>query len=165
MVHQPDSFRTISPIDGELVAERTYATPTQLDTCLERARHSAASWRRTPLRQRLQLLSDMVDAFEAKQAVIATELTRQMGRPSRFAKGEVGGFVSRARTMLALAPGALADIQPEPIAGFERFIRREPWGLVLVLSPWNYPLPPPSPPPLRRSPLPRRSPALRRPCY
>ena len=41
--------------------------------------------------------------------------------------------------MLSLAPSALADVVPPNKMGFERFIRREPLGVVLCLAPWNYP--------------------------
>jgi acyl-CoA reductase-like NAD-dependent aldehyde dehydrogenase len=42
--------------------------------------------------------------------------------------------------MIGLAPDALADVTPEPVAGFTRFVRREPLGVVLTVAPWNYPL-------------------------
>ena len=48
-------------------------------------------------------------------------------------------MADRARAMIALAPEALADVVPEPIAGFERFVRRMPLGVVLTIAPWNYP--------------------------
>jgi acyl-CoA reductase-like NAD-dependent aldehyde dehydrogenase len=41
--------------------------------------------------------------------------------------------------MLGAAPAALADVDPGPKAGFTRFMRREPLGLVFVVAPWNYP--------------------------
>ena len=41
--------------------------------------------------------------------------------------------------MLDLAQSSLADIAPPALDGFERFIRREPLGVVLCLAPWNYP--------------------------
>ena len=31
------------------------------------------------------------------------------------------------------------DLEPEPKPGFQRFIRREPLGVVFVVAPWNYP--------------------------
>ena len=45
-----------------------------------------------------------------------------------------------APTMIEIAPAALAAVEPEPKAGFTRFIRREPLGVVLNLAAWNYPL-------------------------
>jgi acyl-CoA reductase-like NAD-dependent aldehyde dehydrogenase len=41
--------------------------------------------------------------------------------------------------MCSIAAQALADVRVDPKAGFERFIRREPLGVVLVVAPWNYP--------------------------
>jgi acyl-CoA reductase-like NAD-dependent aldehyde dehydrogenase len=41
--------------------------------------------------------------------------------------------------MAAIAPEALADLAVEPKAGFTRFIRLEPLGVVFVIAPWNYP--------------------------
>ena len=77
--------------------------------------------------------------LEARSELLAEELTRQMGRPIRYTPGEIRGTADRARTMSALAVSALADITPAPKDGFTRFIRREALGVVLVLSPWNYP--------------------------
>jgi acyl-CoA reductase-like NAD-dependent aldehyde dehydrogenase len=73
------------------------------------------------------------------QADIVPELAWQMGRPVRYGAGELRGFAERARHMIAIAPQALAAIEPEPKAGFRRFIKREPLGTVLVIAPWNYP--------------------------
>jgi acyl-CoA reductase-like NAD-dependent aldehyde dehydrogenase len=78
-------------------------------------------------------------AFEARGPAIAAELTRQMGRPIAHSPGEVRGFAERARHMLAIAEAALEEVVPAPKAGFLRFVRREPLGVVLVLAPWNYP--------------------------
>jgi acyl-CoA reductase-like NAD-dependent aldehyde dehydrogenase len=62
-----------------------------------------------------------------------------MGRPLVHAPGELRGFAERARTMIELAPQALAPVTPAPKAGLRRFITREPVGVVLTVAPWNYP--------------------------
>jgi len=131
--------RTISPVDGRVLVERPLATASEVGAVLDRARAAYPSWRRTPLAERVAVLTALVDAFVANKTLLAEEITWQMGRPVRYTGGEIGGFEARARTMLALAPEALADVVPGPKTGFERFVRREPVGLVLVLAPWNYP--------------------------
>jgi len=73
------------------------------------------------------------------QADIVPELAWQMGRPVRFGAGELRGFAERARHMIAIAPQVLDRVEPEPVAGFRRYIKREPLGTVLVVAPWNYP--------------------------
>jgi acyl-CoA reductase-like NAD-dependent aldehyde dehydrogenase len=41
--------------------------------------------------------------------------------------------------MIGVAPQALADIPAGVKPGFQRFVRREPLGVVLVIAAWNYP--------------------------
>lgn len=130
---------TFSPIDGRLYLQRPLASDLEIDLALTAGQAAARQWRRVPLAARLPLLHAMVDAFVAGVDEIGPELAWQMGRPVRYGAGEVRGFEDRARTMLRLAPDALADIVPPERPDFQRFIRREPLGLVLVLAPWNYP--------------------------
>lgn len=132
-------LRCISPIDGQLYVERPLADPGTVDRTLDQARAAQREWRRIPLDGRCGLLAKAVDAFVAQRDEIASELTRQMGRPIAYSPGEVGGFEERAREMLRLAPIALEPVALEPKPGFERFIQRDPLGVVLVLAPWNYP--------------------------
>ena len=134
-----DILTCISPIDGAVVAERPLAGAAETDAALRTARGAQTAWRATPLERRQDLLTKAVDAFIAKGPEIAEEITRQMGRPLAYTPGEVAGFEERARHMIAIAPEVLADIAVEPKAGFTRFIRRDPLGVVFVVAPWNYP--------------------------
>ncbi|MBV9558561.1 MAG: aldehyde dehydrogenase family protein [Pseudolabrys sp.] len=133
------TLRTISPVDGSVFVERPLASDTEAEAALVRSAKAQREWKTVPLQQRTALLSSFVDKFVAKRDDIALELTWQMGRPVRYTPGEVRGFEERARTMIALAPQALADIDVGPKDGFRRFIRRDPVGVVLVVAPWNYP--------------------------
>jgi acyl-CoA reductase-like NAD-dependent aldehyde dehydrogenase len=63
-----------------------------------------------------------------------------MGKPLAQARAEIETMVDRAETMCRLAPAALADERLPPKAGFTRFIRHEPLGVVLDIAAWNYPL-------------------------
>lgn len=132
-------FQTISPVDGSVYVERPLAGDAEVSAALERALVAQRDWRAAGLEARLRALSKAVDAFVAETPAIAEELTWQMGRPIGQAPGEVRGFEERARHMIDIAPEALADIAAAPMDGFERFIRREPHGVVFVLAPWNYP--------------------------
>ena len=56
-----------------------------------------------PVAERAKLCSAAVDAMLAMRAEIAPELSWQMGRPIKYAGGELGGFEERARHMIAIA--------------------------------------------------------------
>ncbi len=131
--------RTISPIDGRIVAERELADGAAVAGAVERARAAAAGWRGTTVGERRAVLLRALEALLARREEVAREITLQMGRPVAHSPGEVRGLEERWRHMLAAAPEALADVPVEPKPGFTRFVRREPLGLVLVVAPWNYP--------------------------
>jgi acyl-CoA reductase-like NAD-dependent aldehyde dehydrogenase len=133
-------IRTISPIDGSVVAERDYASDAEIASVLAAARAAQARWREVPLAERAAYCARFVDAFVAQRDAIAREITLQIGRPIAHSPGELRGFEERARAMIAIAPEALADVRPEAKPGFTRFVRREPVGVVLTIAPWNYPL-------------------------
>ena len=133
------SFETISPIDGSILFSRNYASPAEINTILDKAFKAKKSWKERSVEERVTLLRHFVSAVVAKKDVLATELTQQMGRPIRYSAGEIAGFEQRATVMLDMAAERLADYFPPAQDGFTRFIRREPLGVVVVLSPWNYP--------------------------
>jgi acyl-CoA reductase-like NAD-dependent aldehyde dehydrogenase len=133
------SFRTISPVDGRPYVERAYATQDQIAAALRQAATAHAEWRRVPIAERARLLGKAVDAFVANKDKIAEEISWQMGRPIRHSPGEVRGFEERARYMIGIAEQALADLPVGEKAGFTRFIRHEPLGVVFTIAPWNYP--------------------------
>ncbi|EJM92254.1 NAD-dependent aldehyde dehydrogenase [Pseudomonas sp. GM74] len=129
----------ISPVDGRVYVEREMADAAQVEQALTAAASAQAAWQRRSLSERAALCSAAVDAMLSMQADIVPELAWQMGRPVRYGAGELRGFAERARHMIAIAPQALAAVEPEPVAGFRRYIKREPLGTVLVVAPWNYP--------------------------
>ena len=131
--------KTVSPIDGSVVAELEYHPPAAVDAMLDTARAAQRAWRTKTLEVRIAAVRAFVDGVVARKDELAEELTRQMGRPLSQTPGEIGGFQERAEAMMRLAPTALAPIQPEPKEGFTRYITREPLGVVLILAPWNYP--------------------------
>ena len=94
---------------------------------------------RAGIAERARLCSAAVDAMLAMRAEIAPELSWQMGRPIKYAGGELGGFEERARHMIAIADEALAPLVPAAKDGFKRYVRRDPAGIVLTVAPWNYP--------------------------
>ncbi len=135
----PTTFHTISPVDGSRYLERRYATGDEIAETLQRARAAQQAWRQVALTDRLALMDAFVSAIEAQQDGIAEEITWQMGRPIRYAPGEVRGFAERARYMMAIAEAKLTPISLPEKPNFSRAIKREPLGVVLVLAPWNYP--------------------------
>jgi acyl-CoA reductase-like NAD-dependent aldehyde dehydrogenase len=134
-----ETLKTISPVDGRIYVERPLESAAGIDRALDCARATQHVWGALSLTARCEVLGRSIDAFVAKGADIAAEITWQMGRPIRQAPGEIRGFEERARYMLQVAPQALAAVEPGPKQGFKRQIKRVPLGVVAVVAPWNYP--------------------------
>jgi len=134
-----DRIQVISPVNGEIYAERPLAGGPEIEQTLVRARRAQLEWRSLPVAERAKVLSRAVEAFVAEKAEIAAEITWQMGRPIRCTPSEVGGFEERARYMIEVASRALADVEVGEKPDFTRFVRRVPLGVAFVIAPWNYP--------------------------
>ncbi len=134
-----DVLRCVSPVDGRVYAEREVASEAAIAAALNAAREAQRAWRRLDIARRAAFCSALVDAMLAMTDEIVPELAWQMGRPVRYGAGELRGFEERARHMIGIAESALAPLRPEPKDKFERWIAREPLGVVMVVAPWNYP--------------------------
>ncbi|MAZ65594.1 MAG: aldehyde dehydrogenase [Kangiellaceae bacterium] len=149
MPQHHEKLLTRSPIDNSIYVERDYANDRQISDALKLARLAQQQWKLTTIAERAAICHRMVDAFVANGEEVATQLCWMMGRPIRFAQGEVKGVEERARVMIALAEQGLKPVVPEPVvpetngpetkAGVTRYIKREPLGVVFVIAPWNYP--------------------------
>ncbi len=130
----------ISPVDGSAYVERELAAGQAVEHCLDRAVAAQRAWRNVPVAERAALCRGMAQWCVARADRLGEELTWQMGRPVTQSPAELRrGFHERAHYMCSIAEEALSDIRIPKKDGFERFIRREPHGVVLVLAPWNYP--------------------------
>ncbi len=134
-----DKLKLLSPVDGSLYAELPFATEADIDATFTRASKAQAAWRHVPLNERAALLEKCITEFAAMSDDIVPELAWQMGRPIAYGAGEVTGFEDRARHMISIAGEALKPFHPAPTDGFERYIKRDPLGVVFTIAAWNYP--------------------------
>jgi acyl-CoA reductase-like NAD-dependent aldehyde dehydrogenase len=132
-------FTCISPVDNSILATRPFASDADVSDAVAAARAAQRDWQAQPIAARAGLCRAFVDAMLSMQDEIVPELAWQMGRPVRYGAGELRGFEERARHMIGIADSALAPVTPEEKPGFERYVMREPLGVVLTVAPWNYP--------------------------
>jgi acyl-CoA reductase-like NAD-dependent aldehyde dehydrogenase len=131
---------TITPIDSSVYAERELASSQQIEQSLARSIVTQRAWRETPVSERAAVCRRMLAHLLERADEVGEELTRQIGRPITYSPNEIRrGFQERVNFMCEIAARELADLHLEPKENFQRFIRREPLGAVLVLAPWNYP--------------------------
>ena len=132
------TIQCISPVNGEVYAEREAMSFEAAKAEVTRARRAQKSWARRPLEERVQLVLKGVARLNEMAAEVVPEIAWQMGRPIRYG-GEFRGFNERSNYVASIAADSLAPLVIEASDRFERRIEREPHGVVFVIAPWNYP--------------------------
>lgn len=133
------TLKVISPVDGSVYAERELNSMSDIDKTLSISVSAQKEWKALSVAERKPYIEKFITAFENAKDRISDELTWQMGRPVTQTPGEVGGTIERAKGMLSLAEKSLADVLVDEKPGFNRYIKREPMGVVFVVPAWNYP--------------------------
>ncbi|MFM8360248.1 MAG: aldehyde dehydrogenase family protein [Verrucomicrobiota bacterium] len=135
------TFPTHNPADTrEVVA--TYALGDRADTAaaIAAAREAFPKWAaQTPV-ARGRLLSKASQILEGRKAELAELLTREEGKTLAEATGEVQRAVDICRFYGGLSYTVGGQTLPHDLPGNLLFTRREPLGVVALITPWNFPV-------------------------
>lgn len=136
-------LKVLNPYSGKVYANVPLMKRSKILELVGKAANSQKQWKETSLNERIKVVEKWITAMETKKEDLAKDITNQMGKPLKQAMGEVMTAIDRAKKMIQSAPKALEDISISEAKGDSdlfRKIEREPVGVVLVLTPWNYPL-------------------------
>jgi len=128
---------TISPTTNKAIISRDEPSDAELKALPERSAAAFASWSKTELPERREIVKKAVELLLERQDELAQELTEQMGRPIAYAPIEIKTAAKRAEYMLKISEESLKDTQGEQEQGFKRYIKKVPVGPVLVIFAWN----------------------------
>ncbi|KAK6432618.1 hypothetical protein LTR95_011211 [Oleoguttula sp. CCFEE 5521] len=134
-----ETLATVSPITNQIILTRQPPTDAQWAALPKTAQAAFLKYRKTSLAHRQSVISKALSLLNDRQHDLAKELTEQMGRPIAYGAKEVTTAVKRGEYLVKISETALADTPGEEEAGYRRWIRKTPLGVVVVLFPWNYP--------------------------
>ena len=133
-----------SPFDRSVVDTVPLATPAEIETAIASAVRGARAMADLSAHRRAEILLAAAHALRARVEEFALVLTREMGKPIVESRGEVG----RAVQTLMLASEEAKRVTGEMIPldaspggeGKLGFTLRVPCGVVLAITPFNFPL-------------------------
>ena len=135
---------SVNPATGEVLREFDCATAAEVGAAVERARAAQRAWHELGVRRRIDILRRFQRLLQEKKQEVARAITRESGKPYVEALlTEVLVALDAARFLIA---NACAVLREEPVphgnlamkAKSARLVR-EPYGVIGVISPWNYP--------------------------
>ena len=133
-----------SPFDGSVVGQAPVATLADVDSAISAAVKGAEIWRRTPAHVRSAILMKAAELADARQEEIAQIISSENGKSLLEARGEAG----RTGEIIRLAAfegtqlyGTTLPLDANKGTGQEKFgfTLRQPVGVVVAISPFNYP--------------------------
>ncbi len=134
----------VSPATGEAFARASLLDAEQTQAAVTAAHAAAPSWGALSFRERGRLLLRARDVIVEDAGEIARLIAREQGKPT--AEALAVEIFPALETLKHLAQHAEAALRDEPLeSGVLLFahkrsrIRYEPFGVVLVITPWNYP--------------------------
>jgi acyl-CoA reductase-like NAD-dependent aldehyde dehydrogenase len=132
---------SINPSDtSDMIGEFAQASAEDVVRAIAAAREAQALWQRTGLEARQAVLMQIGTELMARAEELGRLLSREEGKPFPEGRGEVyraGQFFAYYAAEVLRQIGETAD---SVRGGIEIDIRREPVGVVAVISPWNFPL-------------------------
>ena len=137
-------FASVNPATGEVLGELDSAGPTEVRAAVARARAAQPEWNAWGIRNRVQVLRRFQQIVLAHKNDIARRVTQEAGKPAVEALvTEVLVVLDAARFLIGNAFAILREEKlphgnPALKAKSGRILH-EPYGVVGIISPWNYP--------------------------
>ena len=133
-----------NPATGELLQELDCMEGPQVREITRNARHAQPRWNTLRLARRIRILREFQQALVREKTTIAQLITQEVGKPT------VEALITEVMVVLDacrfLIDNSFSILRDEPVAHGsvitktkKGLIAREPYGVIGIISPWNYP--------------------------
>lgn len=140
------SFTLYSPWDNSVVGSTELASINQATWAVDNSQEAFTSWRNTDLSKRIELFTNVIGILKNRSQELSDLLSKEIGKTNDDAKSEI----LRAIEYMELTLEASKFSKGSLIRGdmFSKYPRgkktglydRVPLGVVLAISPFNYPI-------------------------
>ena len=135
-----NTFQTINPANGEVLAEVHEAGKADVDSAVEAARKGQKIWAAMTAMERSRILRRAVDILRERNDELAALETLDTGKP--LSETQAVDIVTGA-DVLEYYAGLIPSLEGQQIPLRDTafvYTRREPLGVVAGIGAWNYPI-------------------------
>jgi acyl-CoA reductase-like NAD-dependent aldehyde dehydrogenase len=133
-----------NPATGEALREFECASEADVQAAVGRARAAQPSWGELGVRKRITILRDFQLLLHRKKSEVAQLVTREAGKP--YVEALLTEVLVVLDAVRFLMDNACRLLQDEPVPHGNLAMKtksgrlvREPYGVIGIISPWNYP--------------------------
>ncbi len=115
-----------------------------VEAAVEAAQRAFKRWRLTPAPKRAEYLFRMAEILVRRKEEYAREMTREMGKPLKEARGDVQEAIDVCYYIAGEGRRLHGFTTPSELSNKACYTTRMPVGIAALLAPWNFPMAIPS---------------------
>src|SRR5207237_8085724 len=136
----PDRFDSRSPARGdEVVGTFPSGTPAQAAEAVAAARAAFPAWRRASRIHRAELFDNLAQLVKRETDSLARLMARECGKVVTECRAEVIEGLHMIQYVFGTGRMPTGDVLASEIEEKDAYMRRKPWGVAAIITPWNFP--------------------------
>jgi acyl-CoA reductase-like NAD-dependent aldehyde dehydrogenase len=138
-------FAMTSPLDGGALTDVEPTAVDAIPSIVARAREAQREWQRVPIERRIRAIAQVKDRMLDAAERVTTLVHREVGKPEiEVLASEVLPTADVVqywcRSIEELLESSEVDLDPMAYPGKSGWIHRDPRGVVVLITPWNFPV-------------------------
>ncbi|KHT41407.1 NAD-dependent succinate-semialdehyde dehydrogenase [Pectobacterium brasiliense] len=134
------TFEVMNPATGESIASVAKAGKKETQAAIDAAYAAFPAWKRKTAKERSEILYRWYELILENKRYLAELMTAEQGKPVEEAEGEVVYAANFIQWFAEQGKRANGEIIPPAKSGSKIYATREPVGVVVAITPWNFPL-------------------------
>ncbi|MFQ6023773.1 MAG: aldehyde dehydrogenase family protein [Acidiferrobacterales bacterium] len=134
------ALAVVNPATEELLDRVPRGTQMDIDAAVAAAKDAFSGWRKTVANDRAEMLHEVARKIRAHEERLIELLTREEGKPWSENEEEVLWTRNTFDYYAELGRHECGAVVPPGAPSQFNFVRKEPYGVVACITPWNYPL-------------------------
>jgi aldehyde dehydrogenase (NAD+) len=134
------AFESRSPShNSEVIGVFPRAGTDEANQAVSAARAAFPAWRRTSRIRRAELFDNLAQLVKRDTDALAQLMARECGKVVSECRAEIVEGLHMIQYVCGTGRMPMGDVLASEIAEKDAFMRRKPWGVVAVITPWNFP--------------------------
>jgi aldehyde dehydrogenase (NAD+) len=124
---------------SEIVGAFPSAAPELAAEAVAAARAAYPAWRRTSRIKRAELFDNLAQLVKRDTDELAELMARECGKVVTECRAEVVEGLHMIQYVFGVGRMPIGEVLASEIPEKDAFMRRKPWGVAAVITPWNFP--------------------------
>jgi aldehyde dehydrogenase (NAD+) len=134
------TFESRSPADlNEVIGVFPVAGGADVEAAVAAARKAFPEWRRSSRIKRAELFDQLAQLIKRDTDALAELMARECGKVLNECRAEVVEGLHMVQYVFGLGRMPHGEVLASEISEKDAFVRRKPWGVAAVITPWNFP--------------------------